>query len=148
MKYSWSFTMLFFGQIRGGSMTEQKRSPFCKELFHQTRSLQQQTECIEVKLKSIEPFWRSWKCEKLTYRRLYDKSSLLPSCIFVRSSLQLCALSMPGQTIAHWRIYPKNNNTCKGPWVLDLIPTKFHQNPSSGSGEEVENVNSLMPSSH
>ena len=24
-----------------------------------------------------------------------------------------------------------------------LIPTKFHQNPSSGSGEEVENVKSL-----
>ena len=31
--------------------------------------------------------------------------------------------------------------------VRDLeyfIHTKFHQNPSSGSGEEVENVNSLM----
>ena len=28
------------------------------------------------------------------------------------------------------------NNTCKGPWVL-------HQNLSSGSGEEVENVNCL-----
>ena len=25
-----------------------------------------------------------------------------------------------------------------------FIPTKFHQNPSSGSGEEVENVKSLM----
>ena len=24
-----------------------------------------------------------------------------------------------------------------------FIPTKFHQNPSSGSGEEVENVKSL-----
>ena len=37
------------------------------------------------------------------------------------------------------RIWPKNDNTCKGPWV----PTKFHQNPSSGSGKEVENVKSL-----
>ena len=25
-----------------------------------------------------------------------------------------------------------------------FIPTKFHQNPSSGSGEEVENVKSLQ----
>ena len=25
-----------------------------------------------------------------------------------------------------------------------FIPTKFHQNPSSGSGEEVENVKSLL----
>ena len=42
----------------------------------------------------------------------------------------------PGSTPE--RIWPKNNNTCKGPWVLHAH--KFHQNTSSGSGEEVENV--------
>ena len=39
----------------------------------------------------------------------------------------------PGQ------IWLKNNNTCKGPWVLYPL----HQNPSSGSRVEIENVNCL-----
>ena len=43
--------------------------------------------------------------------------------------------SGPGQ------IWPKNNNTCRE--HVYFIPTNVHQNPSSGSGEEVENGTSL-----
>ena len=39
------------------------------------------------------------------------------------------------------RIWPKNNNTCKGHWVY-FMHTEFHQKPSSGYGE-VKNVNCL-----
>ena len=47
-----------------------------------------------------------------------------------------CDLFLPRPGSAPGRIWPKNNNTCKG-------PTKIHQNPSSGSGEEVKNVKSF-----
>ena len=46
-------------------------------------------------------------------------------------------LFLPRPGSAFGPIWPKNNNTCKGPKYF--IPTMFHQNPSSGSEEEVEN---------
>ena len=41
-----------------------------------------------------------------------------------------------------WRIWPKTTTLVRDNKYF--IPTKFHQNPSSGSGEEFENVKSLQ----
>ena len=67
-------------------------------------------------------------CSLLVWRRSFLKKGT-PRGLF---------LPRPGS--APGRIWPKNNNTCKGPWVLHPYQVS---SKSINSGEEVENVNSL-----